>query len=194
MASRLEFSDYQGDILAIAIGKRCAHQINEGFPFYVEKRYGVKLSDKSEATIPFEKYVCAIGASYTFSDIHNLQCAPSPMSIQKYFNMIDQLESSFGRLIPKEEMREVAGLHTLIARFSCNGTHASNTVYALLQLGTRTDQDMKIISHDSIRDRRNIESTLLSDPYPEITQEVRFWHPGVLIFLQMQAHLLTIVT
>lgn len=97
----LAFSVYKYDILAIAIGKGAAHQIDEDLPFLLENKYGVKLSNKSVATRTFAKSVCAIGASYDLSDIRKVQCAPTAATVQKYVHKAQHLESGFGRLIPK---------------------------------------------------------------------------------------------
>lgn len=71
-------------------------------------------------------------------------------------------------------MQIIAGLHTFFARFLFNGTNASNAVYVCSQMGTRTDQDMKIISCEAILKMKPIEARLTSGPYPGITLEVRF--------------------
>lgn len=94
--------------------------------------------------------VCAIGSCYDFTDQCNFRCSPSPATIQKYVKKEQQLDSSIGRLIPKAEMKIIAGLYTLVSRFLFNGTHVSNSVYACIHMGTRMEKDMKVIYRDAI--------------------------------------------
>lgn len=69
-----------------------------------------------------------IGASYDIKDTEHMRCFPSLVTKEKYTAKVQDLESSIGRLIPKEDMQEIEGLHKFLARFLYNGTHSSNAV------------------------------------------------------------------
>lgn len=70
------------------------------------------------------------------------------------------METSIERIITKDEMQMIAGLQTFVARFVFSGTNGSNEVYDCLHMGTRTAQDMKVISSEAIREMRYLDPRL----------------------------------
>lgn len=89
-------------------------------------------------------------------------------------------------------MQLLAGLHTFVAKFFYNGTHASNAAYRCLQTGTRTQMNMKLIYREVLREMIFLTWKFDSGTYPEIKRAARWWHPEVSYYLMMLEHLYTI--
>lgn len=79
-------------------------------------------------------------------------------------------------------METIGGHNNLVSSSFADGTNSSNALYYCLQMGTRTDYDMKIVSRETWREIESMAWRLRIDGNPMITVYVRCWHPaGVLL-------------
>jgi len=164
------FPVFQDDLTVLCLGQHVANEVHKKSTEILQY-FEVDVSTKPEASKPFSSEFDSLGATFKLQPSGQWTCSPSRKSIEKFDEMLAEVQSWNDNLVELLRMQKIAGLFYFISKFVRNGRARCNEVFRLLspipglnrpytRVTKRLIEDMQTLAADVKSPRMNAKLIL----------------------------------